>query len=133
MVDLKKILNPDDRDVIDATGGTNWVPKEPRKALLPYKVETTVEEVLDVDKRREKAKQVVDGYNVIAEECRRVEAELEERCKSVEITLSKGKHLRVMEALGRVFGQGLQTKITFEQYKLCIQELTRINNQLPEG
>ena len=132
MTDLKKILNPDDVETINATGGTSWVPKEPRKVLLPYKAETTVEEVLDVDKRRQKAKDVVDGYNQLGEECRRLEAEIEERCKDVKITLNRSKHLRVMEAMGRVFGQGLKTEITFEEYKICIQELARLNNQLPE-
>lgn len=132
MTDLKKMLNPDDRDIINATGGTNWVPKEPRKVLLPYKVETSVEEVLDVDKRRKKSKDVVDGYNVLGNECRRLEAKIEQQCKDVKITLNRAEHLRVMEAMGRVFGQGLLTEVTFEHYKLCVKEFAKLNNQLPE-
>jgi len=133
MVDLKKTLNPNDMDVLSASGETSWIPKEPSKILLPYKTETTSDDALNVNKRRQKAKEVVDGYNVLGEECRRLEAEIEEKCKDVKITLNKSEHLNVIAALRRVFpNQPSKTEITFEEYKICIQELAKINNQLPE-
>jgi hypothetical protein len=130
MSDLSKLLNPDDQEVLDATGGTSWVPKNPREVLLPYASEETPKELQDIDRRREKAKKVMDEYGKIIDECKRLEARIEQRCKNVKVKLNPAQHLRVMQAMGRAFGQGLQTEITFEQYKVCIKELAKINNEV---
>lgn len=132
MTDLKKLLNPDDLDTINARAETEWVPKEPRQVLLPYKSETTPKEVQNIERRKEKAKEVMDGYNKVVDDCNRLEAEIEERCKDVKVTINESQNMSVMAAMRRVFGPDVGNTITFEHYKRCIQELARINNQLPE-
>ena len=129
MSDLKKLLNPDDRSMLDESAEISWVPKEPRVVLLPYMSQgPELEEKSDIDTRREKAKEVVDGYTKIIEESKRMEAEIEERCKDVKVPLNKAQHLRVIEALGRIFGLGQLEEITFDMYKICIRELAKIAN-----
>jgi len=128
MVDLKKLLNPDDNDLLNESAEISWVPKQPREVLLPYMTDTPLEEDSDIENRRTKAKEVVDGYTKIIEESKRMEAEIEERCKDVKIPLNRGQHLRVIEALGRIFGIGQVEEITFDMYKTCIRELAKISN-----
>lgn len=130
MSDLKKLLNPDDVSIIDATGATNWVPKEPADVILPYldKRQEESKEEEDASKRLKKAQEVIDGYSKIISECRLLEAQIEEKCNGVKVPISRQNHLRVIEAMGRVFG--IETEeITFEQYKRCIEELAKLNDQ----
>ena len=129
MPDLKRMLNPNDASFLQENAGVSWVPKEPREILLPYMSATpNEEEKSDIQTRREKAKEVVDGYTKIIEQCKRVEAEIEERCKDVTVPLNRGQHLRVIEALGRIFGLGQVEEITFEMYKICMRELAAISH-----
>jgi hypothetical protein len=129
MSDLKKLLNPNDAEILSETAGISWVPKNPREILLPYLPNgTKTEEETDLDTRRKKSKEVLDKYTKTVEECKRLEAEIEERCKDVKIPLDKRKHLRVIESVGRIFGLGEVEEITFEMYKMCIRELAKIAN-----
>jgi hypothetical protein len=129
MSDLKRLLNPNDAEILSETAGISWVPKKPREVLLPYMPNESKPEVeTDLDNRRQKGKQVVDGYTKIVEDCKRLEAEIEEKCKDVKIPLDRKKHLRVIEAIGRIFGLGQAEEITFDMYKTCIRELAKIAN-----
>lgn len=129
MPDLKKLLNPNDVELLTESAGVSWIPKEPREVLLPYMSDTpNEEEKSDIETRRDKAKQVIDGYTKVIENCKKMEAEIEERCKDVKIPLNRTQHLRVIEAIGRIFGIGEQEEITFEMYKICIRELAKIAN-----
>lgn len=131
MPNLKKMLNPDDMSTIDATSATNWVPDDPAEVILPYVKATgqgTEEEKDEKEQRLERSKEIVDAYSKIIRECRELEAEIENRCAAVKVSLSKNNDLRAMEAMGRVFG--IETsEITFEQYKVCVKELAKLNNQ----
>lgn len=130
MPSLKKMLNPEDMSAIDATGATNWVPDDPAEVILPYAKQVAQEFDQDKDQREERlerAKQIVDSYGNIIRQCRELEAEIESRCKAVKVPLNKDTNLRVIEAMGRVFG--IETaEITFEQYKACLKALADINN-----
>jgi DNA polymerase II large subunit len=130
MRDLKTLLHPDDAMILNATQSVNWVPKDPASVLLPYVEENPKDDITSLEYRRKKAKEVMDGYSNIIEECKKMEATIEDRCKNTVIELSDKTNLRVMEALTRVFGVKTST-ITFEQYKQCIKALAEINNQLP--
>lgn len=129
MRDLSKLLNPDDHDILNALPGQNWIPKEPAEILLPYIEETEVDRS-SIDFRRQKAKEVMDGYSNIINKCKEVESMIENRCKAVKITLSPKNNLRTIEALTRVFGIK-SNEITFEHYKKCIEALAEINSQVP--
>lgn len=128
MRDLSKLLNPDDQDVLNASSGINWIPKEGENVLLPYVEESEEEDTLS--SRRKKTEEVITKYREIIDKCSALEAQIENRCKNVKITLSKQNNMRVVEAMGRVFGIDT-SEITFEQYKQCIKALADINNQLP--
>jgi hypothetical protein len=128
MSDLKTLLNPDDKDILNAAGAVTWVPKKPREVLLPYVKESSEETVErnSIEDRRRKSQEVIDGYSNIINECLRLEAEITERCKDVSVTLDKKTDLRVMEAMVRIFGQG--EVITFQHYQKCIEALADLNN-----
>jgi hypothetical protein len=130
---LKRMLSPRDRDILDAQAGTNWVPKEPRELILTYvEKEEEVEDRDSIDFRRKKAKEVYDGYGKIIEDCKELEAEIEEQCKDVKITLNPATHLRVIEAVQRIFPGSDGKVVTFEMYKKCIKALSASsNNNLP--
>lgn len=130
--DLKKLLDPDDFDLINAQGSTPWIPKEPRELILPYIEKESSQEEEGIEEQRRKAKEVMDKYSVIIEECKTLESRIEKRCKDVKVSVSPKEHLPVIEAMGRVFGQGLQSEISFEHYKVCVQALADLNNQLPK-
>lgn len=132
MRNLKSLLSPNDSEALNASKDISWVPKKPREVLLPYVPNSTDIEESEIDQQRKKAKQVLDEYENIITECKKLEAQIEERCKSVTAPLSKKNNLRVMEAMARVFGQGQQETISFDQYKNCIKALAALNNQLPK-
>ena len=129
MVDIKRMLDPNDIGILSETGDISWVPKEPRELLVPYvDQEAADKEKSSIEKRRDKAKKVVDEYTKIINNCKLAEAVIEERCKDVKIPLNRAQHLRVMESLARIFGLGEVQEITFEMYKICIKELAKFAN-----
>jgi len=131
MVNIKKLLNVDDKELLAENSGVSWVPENPREVLLPYMSDVPNKEKEDLDTRRKKAQEVIDGYTKVIEDCKRLEAEIEQRCKTVKTPLNKAEHLNVIEAIGRVFG--VQTEeITFEMYKICIRELAAAANNTGE-
>lgn len=129
MSDLKKLLNPNDASFLMESAEISWIPKKPREILKPFMADVpNQEEKSDIETRREKAKRVMEGYTKVIDRCKELEAEIEERCKDVKVPLNRGKHLRVMEALARIFGLGEVEEITFDMYKICIRELAKIAN-----
>ena len=131
MAKLNKPLTPDDLAAINASSQTNWVPKQPRELILPYITEMSPEEKGDIEKRREKAKEVYDGYTKVIEESKRLEDELSERCKDATVTFDKSTNMRTYDAIGRVFGRR-DNKITFQMYKMAVQQLAKISGSSPE-
>lgn len=127
--DLTAMLRPKDRRILDEDASVSWVPKEPRELLLPY-VDETEEEVdrNSIEFRRAKAKEVYDGYGKVIEQCKEIEDEIETQCKNVKVALNPSRHLRVMEAIRRVFGTD-GTEITFEMYQACVKALGDISGQ----
>lgn len=133
MPNLSKLLSPDDKQIIDATGVNSWVPPDPREILVPYMGDKEPEEVKQgVEGRREKAKKVLDGYANVIAQCKRLEAEIEERCKNVVVDITDPNLHPVRKAMARVFGPGDHKQITFEQYKLCVKELAKYSSSLPK-
>ena len=130
---LKSMLKPRDRGILDAQSGTNWVPPEPRELLLPY-----IEEDKEVDRnsiefRRNKAREVYDGYGNLITRCKEIEEEIEFQCKEVVVSVNPTTHLRVKEAIQRVFPGSDGKTITFEMYQRCIKELAATSdNNIPK-
>ena len=122
------MLTPRDRNILNAEAGTNWIPPEPRELILPYVDETEVEDRDSIDSRRRKAKEVYDGYGEIIDTCREMEEEIENECKHVVVTLNPATHLRIIEAVRRVFPGFNGKTITFDMYKRCIKELAAVSN-----
>ena len=121
--DLTSMLRPGDRQILEETADISWVPKVPTDLLLPYMSEDESEpDRTDVDHRRQKAKEVFDGYGKIIERCKEIEDRIETECKNVKVTLNPTNNLRVMEAIRRVFGTDGQ-EITFAMYKACVKAL----------
>jgi len=130
-MDIKKLLNTDDQNLLSENAGVQWVPENPREVLLPYMSNVPNEEEEGLDTRRRKAKEVVDGYTKIIEDSKVLEGEIEERCKNVKVPLNTGQHLSVIEAIGRVFGIRSE-EVTFDMYKICVKELGKIANNTGE-
>jgi hypothetical protein len=126
---LTKILTPRDRSILDAQAGTTWVPKEPKDLILPYAdTVVTPPDRVSTEFRKQKAKEVYDGYGKIIETCLELEDEIEAQCKNVSIPLNSSQHLSVMNAVKRVFGTD-GTQITFEMYKQCVQALAALGDK----
>jgi len=129
MPDLSAMLNPRDRRIIDDSPATNWIPKDPRDLLLPFiNEDTTPTDRASVEFRRKKAKEVYDGYGEIIQRCTQMEEEIEAQCKNVVVTLIPSKHLRIMEAIKRVFGTD-GTKMTFAMYKAAVRAFSEISKK----
>lgn len=122
---LQDLLKPRDRDILDAQAGTSWVPPDPRELILPYIEEDTEVDRSSVEFRRKKAREVYNGYGKIIEECKELEAEIEGQSKNVKVKLDPTKHLRVVEAVQRVFPGSDGVTVTFDMYKKCIQALAK--------
>jgi len=125
---LKTVLNPRDQGVLDAQSGTNWVPKKPRELLLAYIEQDKEVDRTSLDFRRQKAKEVYDGYGEMIDKCRKLEEDIKEECKSVKVTLNPSSQLNIIDAVKRVFPGYDGTVITFEMYKVCIDALAASSN-----
>lgn len=125
-------LSEMDRILLERDTTIQWVPEDPEEFILPYinQSKLTEEEKTDTDKRREKTKEIYDNYSNIVKECEKLEEVIEEKCKNVKVPVEPNSQSNVLQSLARVFGSGTN-EITFEMYKLCIQELDRISNNIP--
>lgn len=121
MSNKRKNFSSSDRSALDITPGVSWIPKDPAELILPYMEKEIPEEKSEKDKRREKAFQVYQKYTDIAEECKRLEDEISNRCKKVVIPLDEVKHHQAIQACERVFGQEGIREITFEMYKTIVK------------
>jgi hypothetical protein len=126
-VDLNRLLKPDDLETLYGGKPTSWVPKNPSDLLLPYISEKQEEDGSSIESRRNKAIKVIEGYETLATNCKKLEEQIEQRCKDATVSLNPAKHLNVIEAIGRLFGIET-TEITFEMYKQCINKLAEMNN-----
>lgn len=130
---LKKLVSPKDHAILDATATASWVPQKPQELLLPYiSQDTETPKDNSIDARRAKAKTIYDNYGKIIEQCEQLREQISDRCKAVEVTLDPSTHLRVIESVRRVFGTD-GTKITFQMYQRCIEELAKEStNEIPQ-
>ena len=132
MRDLKEMLSPRDRSILDAQTGNSWVPRDPREALLPYVGEDPIREENKVATQQDKAKEVYDGYGELIETCEELKGEIAERCKNVVVTLNPSEHLSIIKAVRRIFGTD-GTQITFQMYQKCVQEMAKLaDNSIPK-
>lgn len=122
-------LSLKDKGIMNAGGQDNWIPPDPAELLLPY-IEQSPEEELDtVEKRREKSKQVYEGYGDVIEKCKELRANIAQRCKEVVIPLNEQQHKSVLAALRRIFGFVDVSEITFDMYKIVVEEMQKLNNK----
>ena len=128
MRDIKSALNPNDIKKIDATAQQNWIPKEPRELLYSYLEEEDAEASTELDKRRDKANQVYDGYNELAKKANELKQKIALDSKDIKITLNPSNNNSVITAVRRVFGtDGKQ--ITFQMYQEAIATLSKLSKQ----
>ena len=131
---INKPLSPLDRVLLESDSEVQWIPEDPQELVLPYVDQTrlTEEEKSDIEKRREKGKEVYDSYTSIIKECEQMQEKIEVRCKNVVVPIEEETQYNVLEALERVFGIGTK-EITFEMYRICIEELDSFSSQaLPD-
>ena len=122
---IKSVISPRDKDLLDATGGSNWIPQDPAEVVSGYVNEKEVKpEDNSLEDRRAKAKQVYDGYGKIIDKCEKLKSQIAERCKNVVVDLNEAEHLAIIESVRRVFGTDGK-KITFQMYQRCIEELAK--------
>ena len=129
MVDIKnkQALDFDDLSALDAVSSVKWIPREPRELILPYTSTEEETEETEIDKKRRIAKEVYDGYTELSKKCAVLKQEIEDTCKTVEVTLDLSTQLNVSDAVKRVFGTNGQ-KITFTMYKKAIEKLNELSN-----
>lgn len=125
---IAKMLSGQDASILDSRIENSWIPKDPTELILPYIGKDVPVERNSLEFRREKAKEVYDGYRDIIAACKEQEDDISERCKNVKISLDASKHRRAIEALERVFGTEGLREITFDMYKAVIHEMAALNN-----
>jgi hypothetical protein len=127
MVDLKTALNPNDADLLHATSGQNWIPKDPINLISPYKEKKEID-LSDADIKRKRIEEIIKGYENISSKCNELMAIIEDQCKNVTIKVDKARAYHVTEAVRRTFGTDGE-EITFEMYKQAIKKMAEVTNQ----
>lgn len=131
MVDLNKRIPLKDRQLISEDNEIPWIPKDPQKVLLPYQpTEKELGDLTDIENRRKKANEVVDGYDKIIKDCEELENTISETCKDVSVPISAIENKSAFDAIRRIFGIDDPKEITFEMYKVCVQEFAKLNDNL---
>lgn len=126
--DNRSELPPRDKRLLELTSKVDWLPPSPASLIIPYLEKKTPIEEGDIDVRRRKAKEVLEGYAKIIETCRELRAMIEERCKNVRIPLDPSKDKSVIEAARRLFRRDV-AEITFEMYKQAVHAASDISNK----
>lgn len=121
-------LSPKDNAIMNAGGRENWIPPDPAAVLRPYIEKAPEEDLSEIEARRKKAKEVYEGYDDVAKQCRDLKEKIVERCKNVKIPLTDERHSRVKQALRRVFGFTDIDEITFDMYRIVVEEMQKLNN-----
>jgi hypothetical protein len=130
--DSKGEFPEQDRLMLELNSKSNWVPPNPAELVRPFMEKDPLGTDTPLDKRRQKAYEVVAGYGKIIEECQALRASLEKKCKNVVIPIDQQKDIRVMEAASRLFRRKV-TEITFGMYKEAIEKLAKISNDGAPG
>lgn len=132
-------FSPQDRALLDRQAGVNWIPPDPQEVILPYIEKETPEGKTSLDQRREKAVEVMESYDRLIEESKRLEEEISNRCKKVKVTFELNQSRSVVAAATRIFGtrEDLEnnryiTEITFDMYKAAVQALAGLPDTIPE-
>ena len=116
-----------DRMMLRLRSESDWIPPDGINLVLPYLEKESLENESDIDKRRRKAQQVMEGYQKIIDQCNEMRVEIEERCKDVAITIPENQPA-VIDAVRRLFR--IDTKeITFDMYKQVVKKMAEIGNQ----
>lgn len=127
---MSKRIPDQDRRILSGENQLNWVPPDPAKYVLPY-IEAQQEGKIedgDLEKRKKKTEKVLKDYDKIINQSKKLEKQIEDRCKNVKVRIPEDQ-ADVIDALERVFGLGTR-EITFEQYKICIRELDKLNKSI---
>ena len=122
-------LSSKDKGIMSAGGQENWIPPDPAELLLPYIEQAPKEELDTIEKKRAKAKEVYEGYGDVIEKCKELRANITQRCKKVVIPLTEQQHKGVLTALRRIFGFIDVSEITFDMYKIVVEEMQKLNNK----
>lgn len=125
--DTKGEFPAHDRMMLRLRSESDWVPPDGVNMVLPYLEKESLENESDVDTRRRKAQQVMDGYQKIIDRCEEMRVEIEKRCKDVVITVPRDQPA-VVDAVRRLFKADLK-EITFDMYKQIVQRMAEIGNQ----
>jgi len=116
-----------DRALLEATSKSTWTPPNPVDLIIPYLEKDGIEGESDLDKRRRKAKEVMDGYAEVITKCQNLRKFLDEKCADVIVPLDPKKDLRVIESARRVFKRDV-SEITFDMYKQIVFLMAKTGN-----
>lgn len=117
-----------DRNILEATSESTWVPPNPRDLLLPYiEKEDTVQGETELERRQRKTIEVMDGYNKIIQDCQEARAKIVERCKNVSVPIDEINNPAVLEAVRRLFRKDAK-EITFDMYVQVVHALAEVGN-----
>lgn len=124
-----RLLTEKDRRLLNATSESTWTPPDPMELVLPYTKEDEIEGETDLEKRRRKASEVLEGYQRLEAKCKEARQELSKRCKDVVIKISPERNRDVLTAARRLFKRDVR-EITFEMYKQLVHTMAEVGNDL---
>lgn len=124
-----RLLTEKDRRLLSATSKSTWTPPDPMELILPFRREDEIKGETDLEKRRRKAREVLEGYQRLEAECKEAREELSRRCKDVVIGIDPSRNRDVLIAARRIFKRDV-TEITFEMYKQLVHTMAEVGNDL---
>jgi hypothetical protein len=125
--DNRRDLPPKDKRLLELTSQVDWLPPDPSDLITPYLEKRVPDEEGDMEQRRRKAQEVMEGYAKIIETCRELRAMIEERCNDVRLPLDPVQDKGIIDAARRLFKRDV-TEITFEMYKQAVHAAGDISN-----
>jgi len=124
-----RLLTDKDRRLLAATSKSTWAPPDPIDLIVPFSRKDEVEEETDLEKRRRKSREVLEGYQRLEARCKEAREELSKKCKNVSVEIDPEVNRDILVAARRIFKRDVR-EITFEMYKQLVHTMAEVGNDL---
>lgn len=128
-VNKSELLSAKDKKLLSATSKSTWVPPDPVDLITPFSRQDQVEGETDLERRRRKAQEVLEGYQKLEAKCKEAREELSKKCKDVVVEIDPEKNRDVLVAARRLFKRDVR-EITFEMYQQLVHTMAEMGNDL---
>jgi len=124
-----ELLSDKDRKLLNAVSKSTWVSPDPIDMIVPFSSQDEIEGETDLEKRRRKSREVLEGYQRLEAKCQEVREDLSKKCEDVVVKIDPEKNRDVLAAARRLFKRDVR-EITFEMYKQLVHTMAEMGNDL---